>query len=90
MTAKNDLRQLSVCSDPDDAAELTAEFFESTDLNKDNKIQTRKRPKAAITKEPVKQRLHAVVLAALRESADGWQIRINETLHASLRSAGQI
>ena len=75
---------------PDDAAELTAEFFESADLYKGNKIQTRGRPKAAITKEPVKLRLDADVLAALRASGDGWQTRINETLRASLRLAGRV
>ena len=76
--------------DPDDAAELTAEFFESADLYKGNKIQTRGRPKSATTKEPVKLRLDADVLAALRASGDGWQTRINDTLRASLRLAGRV
>ena len=80
----------AIWSDPDDAAELTAEFFESADLYKGNKIQTRGRPKAAITKEPVKLRLDADVLAALRASGDGWQTRINDTLRASLRLAGLV
>ena len=75
-------------SDPDDAAPLTAEFFDSADLYKGNKLQTRGRPKAATTKEPVKLRLDADVLAALRASGDGWQTRINDTLRASLRLAG--
>jgi len=77
-------------SDPDDAAPLTAEFFESAELYKGNKLQTRGRPKAAITKEPVKLRLDADVLAALRASGDGWQTRINDTLRASLRLAGLV
>jgi uncharacterized protein (DUF4415 family) len=76
--------------DPDDAAELTVEFFESADLYKGNKLQTRGRPKAATTKEPVKIRLDADVLAALRASGDGWQTRINDTLRASLRLAGRV
>ena len=46
----------AIWSDPDDAAQLTAEFFESANLYKGKKIQTRGRPKAAITKEPVKLR----------------------------------
>ena len=80
----------AIWNDPDDAAELTAEFFESADLYKGNKLQARGRPKSATTKEPVKLRLDADVLAALRASGDGWQTRINDTLRASLRLAGKV
>ena len=44
----------------------------------------------AITKEPVKLRLDADVLAALRASGDGWQTRINDMLRASLRLGGLV
>ena len=44
----------------------------------------------AVTREPVKLRLDADVLAALRATGDGWQTRINETLRASLRLAGRV
>jgi len=44
----------------------------------------------AHTKEPVKLRLDADVLAALRATGDGWQTRINETLRASLHLAGRV
>jgi len=50
----------------------------------------RGRPKAALTKEPVKIRLDADVLAALRATGDGWQTRINDTLRASLQLAGKV
>jgi uncharacterized protein (DUF4415 family) len=80
----------AIWNDPDDAVELTAEFFESADLYKGNKLQTRGRPKSATTKEPVKLRLDADVLAALRATGDGWQTRINDTLRASLRLAGRV
>ena len=50
----------------------------------------RGRPKAAITKEAVKLRLDADVLAALRATGAGWQTRINETLRASLHLAGRV
>lgn len=76
--------------DPDDAPELTAEFFKSADLYQGEKLKARGRPKAAITKEPVKLRLDADVLAALRASGEGWQTRINDTLRASLRLAGRV
>ena len=46
--------------------------------------------KQAVTKEAVKIRLDADVVAALRASGDGWQTRINEALRASLALAGKI
>ncbi|KJV08234.1 hypothetical protein VZ95_19100 [Elstera litoralis] len=46
--------------------------------------------KQATTKEAVKIRLDADVLAALRASGDGWQTRINDTLRASLALSGKI
>ncbi len=80
----------AIWNDPDDAPELTAEFFKSADLYEGNKLKTRGRPKAATTKEPIKLRLDADVVAALRASGEGWQTRINETLRASLRLAGRV
>lgn len=50
----------------------------------------RGRPKAAQTKEPVKLRLDADVLAALRATGDGWQTRINEMLRASLALSARL
>jgi uncharacterized protein (DUF4415 family) len=44
----------------------------------------------AVTKEPIKLRLDADVLAALRASGDGWQTRINDMLRASLHLAGRV
>jgi uncharacterized protein (DUF4415 family) len=52
---------------------LTAAFFKSADLYEGTKIKARGRPKAVTTKEPVKLRLDADVLAALRASGEGWQ-----------------
>jgi len=48
------------------------------------------RPKAKVTKSPVKLRLDPDVLAALRASGDGWQTRINDMLRASLRLTGRL
>lgn len=50
----------------------------------------RGRPKAAFTKEPIKIRLDADVVQALRATGDGWQTRINDTLRASLQLAGRL
>ncbi|NBX63127.1 MAG: hypothetical protein EBT67_12135 [Betaproteobacteria bacterium] len=80
----------AVWSDPDDAPELTAEFFNSADLFEGSKLKARGRPKSANAKEAVKLRLDADVLAALRASGDGWQTRINDTLRASLKLAGRV
>ena len=77
-------------TDPDDAPELTEAFFKSADLYEGTKLKARGRPKSAVTKEPVKLRLDADVLAALRASGEGWQTRINDTLRASLKLAGRV
>ena len=80
----------AIWNDPDDAPELTAAFFKTADLYEGTKIKARGRPKAVTTKEPVKLRLDADVLAALRASGEGWQTRINESLRATLRLAGRV
>jgi uncharacterized protein (DUF4415 family) len=77
-------------TDPEDAPELTAAFFKQADRYKGATLKPRGRPKAAVTKEPVKLRLDADVLAALRASGEGWQTRINDTLRASLKLAGRV
>lgn len=45
---------------------------------------------AAVTKEPVKLRLDADVLEALRATGEGWQTRINDMLRASLALGGRL
>ena len=77
-------------TDPDDAPELSKAFFERADLFDGEKLVRRGRPRAALTKEPVKIRLDADVLAVLRASGEGWQTRINDTLRASLQLAGRL
>ncbi len=76
--------------DPDDAPELTDAFFERADVYAGDRLVRRGRPKAAATKESVKLRLDADLLAALRATGDGWQTRINDTLRASLHLAGRV
>ena len=89
MTAKKPSTN-ATWTDPEDAPELTEAFFKSADLYDGTKLKTRGRPKSAVTKEPVKIRLDADVLAALRASGEGWQTRINDTLRASLKLAGRV
>jgi uncharacterized protein (DUF4415 family) len=76
--------------DPDDVPERTDGFFEKADLFEGEQLVRRGRPKAAVTKQAVKLRLDADVLAALRASGNGWQTRVNETLRASLHLAGRV
>jgi uncharacterized protein (DUF4415 family) len=66
--------------DPDDAPELTDEFFERADEYVGNKLVRRGRPKAAVTKEPVKLRIDPDVMAVLRATGAGWQTRVNTIL----------
>ena len=77
-------------TDPDDAPELPASFFKQADRYEGATLKPRGRPKASVTKEPVKLRLDADVLAALRASGEGWQTRINDTLRASLKLGGRV
>ena len=77
-------------TDPDDAPELTKQFFETAERYDGVVPKPRGRPKAAVTKEPVKLRLDADILAVLRASGEGWQTRINDTLRASLQLAGKL
>ena len=77
-------------ADPDDAPALSEAFFQTADCCDGATPKPRGRPKAAMTKEAVKLRLDADVLAALRASGDGWQTRINDALRASLALAGKL
>ena len=77
-------------TDPDDAPALNESFFKNADLYQGKQLKARGRPKALVTKEPVKLRLDADLVAALRASGEGWQTRINETLRASMRLAGLV
>ena len=77
-------------TDPDDPPELTEAFFQAADRYDGAALKPRGRPRAVSTKEPVKLRLDADVVAALRASGDGWQTRINDSLRASLVLAGKL
>ncbi len=65
--------------DPDDAPELTDEWFEKADLKFGDRVIRRGRPPGA-TKQLVSLRLDTDVLTALRAQGPGWQTRANEVL----------
>ncbi len=74
-------------------AEAKAGVFAAVHTPEQIKARRRGRPVGSVqatTKEPVKLRLDADVLAALRASGDGWQTRVNDTLRASLHLAGRV
>lgn len=77
-------------TDSEDAPALSEAFFKRAEVYEGKRLRTRGRPKAAVTKEPIKLRLDADVLAALRASGEGWQTRINDALRASLRLSGSV
>jgi uncharacterized protein (DUF4415 family) len=72
--------------DPDDALELTDEFFGRAEIRQGDKVIRRGRPPLPSPKQAVKLRLDADVLAAYRKTGDGWQTRIN----ADLRKARKL
>jgi uncharacterized protein (DUF4415 family) len=74
--------------DPDDAPELTEDFFASGQWSRGGvPIPTpakRGRPKAQAPKVAVSLRLDASVLEYFRGQGPGWQTRLNDTLRAAV------
>jgi uncharacterized protein (DUF4415 family) len=70
--------------DPDDAPELTEEFFANGQWSRNGvPIPTppkRGRPKAETTKVAVSLRLDANVVDHFRKQGSGWQTRLNDIL----------
>lgn len=83
--------------DPDDAPELTDEFFEKGVWRIGEKVVTREeasiedkkrrgRPVVAATKISTTIRFDADILAAFKARGDGWQTRMNDALREWLKS----
>jgi uncharacterized protein (DUF4415 family) len=71
--------------DPDDAPELTREFFRTADIYEGGKLVRRGRPPVgAHPKQAVKLRLSREVVEHFRASGPGWQTRINTTLERAV------
>ena len=72
--------------DPDDAPELTNEWFSGADLYKGNRLIRRGgRPRTDAPKKAVNIRLDPDVLAHFRASGPGWQTRINAILRKAAK-----
>lgn len=68
-------------SDPDDAQELTDEFFNEAELYEDDKFVQKGRGKQkAAKKELVSIRLSPEVLEYFRGTGPGWQTRVDNSL----------
>lgn len=72
--------------DPDDAPELTEDFFRRADIYEGDKLVRRGRPPSADPKQPVYLRLDADLVRHFRRTGRGWQSRIN----AALRKAAKL
>ena len=87
MTVNNDATATEWV-DPDDAPELTDEWFDKADFKHgDRLIRRGRRPLAdqgATPKRLVSLRLDEAVIAAFRATGPGWQTRINEALRKAV------
>lgn len=72
---------VSTWTDPDDAPELTDEWFAGADYYRNGKLVRRGgRPKKDAPKEAVSLRLDPDIVAHFRAGGPGWQSRINAAL----------
>jgi uncharacterized protein (DUF4415 family) len=67
-------------TDPDDAPELTDEFFARADTFEGEKLVRRGRPRLAAPKKQVTLRLDPAVVDGLRATGPGWQTKANAVL----------
>ena len=73
-------------TDPDDAPELTDEFFRQADEFKGPKLVRRGRPKARTTKQLLTVRYDKDVVEAFKATGKGWQSRMNDALRDWLKA----
>jgi len=74
--------------DPDDAPELTKEWFDRAELRLGDKLVRRGRPPKDDAKVPTSIRLDPDVLAWFKATGPGWQTRVNEVLRKAAGLAG--
>lgn len=82
--SKNDMHTGWV--DPDDAPELTDEFFERADQFKGETLIRRGRPKAESPKQALTVRYDTDVIEAFKATGKGWQTRMNTALKDWLKT----
>jgi uncharacterized protein (DUF4415 family) len=87
MTEKRQVTK-KIWVDPDDAPELTDEWFERADFHISGKLIRKGkpgRPKKPDAKVSVHLRLSPDVLAHYRAGGPGWQTRIDQTLRKAVK-----
>ncbi|HEU0231490.1 MAG TPA: BrnA antitoxin family protein [Burkholderiaceae bacterium] len=67
-------------ADPDDAPELTDEFFKHADEYHGNRLIRRGRPRIENPKQALTVRYDTDVIAAFKAGGPGWQTRMNDAL----------
>ncbi len=70
--------------DPDDAPELTDEWFETADVYDGEKLISKGRPKSDNPKKAISLRVDADVLDRFKADGRGWQGRMNEALRKAV------
>lgn len=75
--------------DPDDAPELTDDFFDRADEYDGDKLIRRGRPKAESPKLALTIRYDADVIEAFKATGKGWQTRMNAALKDWLKEHRQ-
>jgi len=83
MTAKSKVTN-STSVDPDDAPELTDDWFGKADLMQGDKIVRRGRP-VGRTKASQTVRFDLDILSAFKATGKGWQTRMNDALREWLK-----
>jgi uncharacterized protein (DUF4415 family) len=81
-------------TDPDDAPQLTDDFFDRAELKDGDRVlrpaqgtlTRRGRPRLANPKRQVTLRLDSDLIDRLRQSGPGWQSRVNEILRKAVRA----
>lgn len=73
--------------DPDDAPQLTEEFFARAEIREGDRVvrRGRGRPRLPDAKQQVTIRLEPELLERLRATGPGWQTRLNEAVREWLK-----
>lgn len=77
-------------ADPEDAPDLTDEFFDQAEIRVDERLIRRGRPPSGKAKRLVSLRIDQEVLERLRNLGPGWQTRANDALRALVEQAEKI
>ena len=70
--------------DPDDAPELTQEWFDSADVYDGERLISRGRPKSLAPKKAISLRVDPEVLDKFKAEGPGWQGRMNDALRKAV------